>query len=1146
MSRHRRRSRPCSAAVLLAVGLSLAQSGLAINKVRYHGFDWKMLTTDHFEIYYYPAEESLAYEVCQTAERAWQAEIEYFRLLRAPQRRVPMFIYSTFHDFIQTNVTSEPLEEGVGGFTEVYKTRVVLPLSASAQQRRTVITHELVHAHQFFILFGEGLRSYSLYKSVLVPQWFMEGMAEHVANDWDPQGEMVLRDAVLNDRVPSLNLLHSFNHLEPHDGYLGYKIGQSAVDFLGEKYGEDKIPAILKGIEDAKTFGQVFQDKVGIPFAEFDRRWHIAVREKCWTFSKGRHDAADYGVPLVTGTPNRTELNTSPTASPADDTIAFFSDRRGYRNLYVMRKGHGPSALFGNASREVMASPPDWSPDGKRLAVVLKEGPGNVIALVDARNGRVRRRLKFPLADLGHPRFSPDGQSLVFVGYDGVQAEVYLATIATGAHRQLTWDGSAAASPAFAPDGTRIVYVSEGETGTRLKVIETIAADRPVSRFLIPDPKVTGSRPDVSPDGHWVMFDSGDRGGLDLFMVSIDGRDLRQVTDARTGIWAGRWARDGKRILAATMESGCQNIYLLGEQAIRDAHEPSPMAPPPVASSLVTPSPAAPASAALPPSAASATTSSATPSQAAPTPAEPAGPRDTRPVELPRSKLAPSVGEFRATLTVPSLPWGQAAGPLAATRTGAGGSGRTVTVSAAAALRGAAPSSTVAVAPPAPMALTAWRSGPDVVLTWTAPPSEIGLSRYEIFRGTRGAASPALLAVLFDPSASSWRDNTWQYEEPYVYRVEGRGAAGGARTAGEVGYLCRVDIWPSPYRMEVDSRLVDLFVLVGSITIGGGTSFAGYGSLQLSDLPGNNHVLLQASAFPSWMSSFGLVYEYQGLRPDLAVGVTADQTHFLLSPSLVSTESRPYPPSVSGVTAAGGSMSYPFDKYHSADISVGVQQIAETFTDRYGNILLGPKYSTMLPASLTLVRDTSRWRRVLPIGGATTAVGLTEAVPAGNAFSRFTEYHVETSWYQGVFTDVSFAVRWLGLLSHGRNQRYFYLGGRYLLRGIPYAHEMGNTAILGNHELRVNVFSHLNWTIPFVSLMLTDIQAVGFIDVGGAFDSGEGLRADNFRAASVGGGLNLIAFVLQSQPIMFSIEVARRIDQRMTRPTVYGRLGPVF
>ncbi|MEK7477348.1 MAG: BamA/TamA family outer membrane protein [Candidatus Coatesbacteria bacterium] len=1140
-----RRGRVAVAAVLAIV---LAGPGRAINKVRYHQFEWKVLNTDHFEIYYYPAEEALAYEACQTAERAWQMEIEFFRLLRAPQRKVPMFLYSTFHDFIQTNVTSEPLGEGIGGFTEVYKTRVVLPLSASPQQRRNVITHELVHAHQFFILFGEGLRSYSLYKSVLVPQWFMEGMAEHVANDWDPQGEMVLRDAVLNDRLPPLTLLHSFNHLEPHDGYLGYKIGQSAVDYLGERYGEDKIPAILKGIEDAKTFAQVFQDKVGISFAEFDRRWRTALKEKCWAFSKGRRDAGDYGAPLVTGTPNRTELNGSPTASPADDTIAFFSDRKGYRNLFVMRKGHGPSALFGNASHEVMGSPPDWSPDGKRLAVVLKEGPRNIVAIVDAKNGRVRRRMTFPFMDIGQPRFSPDGKSIAFVGFDGIHSEVYLATIASGAFRQLTWDGAAASSPAFTPDGTRIVYASEGETGVRLRILDNLAADRPVSSFLVPDPRVTGARPDVSPDGRWVLFDSGDGGGLDLFMASIDGREVRQVTDARTGIWAGRWARDGKRILATTLEYGCQNIYLVGEQAVREAHAPTaaasaaPVAPPPPAAKV------------------------------------PAGPRDRTPIELPRSKLAPPLEEFKPGMTTASAPgfpalvrpmmaadFGAPSGggfaplsarwPLAlaaartggaATRTATGGTREPVTISARAALSGTTTIPTLSAVPPRPMPLSAWRSGPDVVLSWIAGPLQPGISRYEIFRGTRGGTNRVLLAVLFDPSASTWRDNTWQYEEPYLYRVEGRNAAGDAAAAGEVVQVCHVDIWPAAYKMAMDIRLVDLFVLVGSVTIGGGTSFAGYGALQLSDLPGNNHLILQASAFPSWASSFGLAYEYQGLRPDLAIGITSDQTHFLLSPSIVSTEPRRDPPGVVGATGAGGTMGYPFDTYHRADLSLGVQQISEIFTDRYGNVLYGPKTSTMLPASLSLTRDTSRWRRVLPTGGATTQVGVSQALPVGGSLLRFTEYQAATSWYMGIMTDASFAVRWMGLLSHGHDQRYYYLGGRYLIRGIPFAHELGNAAVLGNHELRVNLFSHLNWNIPLVSMLLTDIQAVGFIDVGGAFDSARGLRSDEFRAASVGGGLNLIAFVLQSQPVMFSIEVARRIDQRMNRPTVYGRLGPVF
>ena len=53
----------------------------------------------------------------------------------------------------------------------------------------------------------------------------MEGMAEWTAQHWESQGEMVLRDAVLNDQVIPLNMLESFDHFE--QVYMAYKESQS-------------------------------------------------------------------------------------------------------------------------------------------------------------------------------------------------------------------------------------------------------------------------------------------------------------------------------------------------------------------------------------------------------------------------------------------------------------------------------------------------------------------------------------------------------------------------------------------------------------------------------------------------------------------------------------------------------------------------------------------------------------------------------------------------------------------------------------------------------------------------------------------------------------------------------------------------------
>ena len=62
-----------TAALCVLLGLpsaSLAQGGyFGRNKVQYREFDFKVLKTDHFDIYYYPEEEQAAQMASRMAER---------------------------------------------------------------------------------------------------------------------------------------------------------------------------------------------------------------------------------------------------------------------------------------------------------------------------------------------------------------------------------------------------------------------------------------------------------------------------------------------------------------------------------------------------------------------------------------------------------------------------------------------------------------------------------------------------------------------------------------------------------------------------------------------------------------------------------------------------------------------------------------------------------------------------------------------------------------------------------------------------------------------------------------------------------------------------------------------------------------------
>jgi len=220
--------------IILSQASPLAAFGK--NKVTYSVFDWKVHRTDHFEYYYYDDEANLIPTVINFFETA------YIRMSRdlgtELTGHIPVILYRTYSDFQQTNVLTEFIPGGVGGFSEPLKRRIVIPLQSSLSDLESLVNHELVHSFQFEIFFQNRLN-----RIAPVPIWVMEGSAEHLAADWDAVGRMVLRDAVINGYIPNLDRLDTFDYLP--SPYIGYKIAQSAIDYIRQEYGIDKLRAFL-------------------------------------------------------------------------------------------------------------------------------------------------------------------------------------------------------------------------------------------------------------------------------------------------------------------------------------------------------------------------------------------------------------------------------------------------------------------------------------------------------------------------------------------------------------------------------------------------------------------------------------------------------------------------------------------------------------------------------------------------------------------------------------------------------------------------------------------------------------------------------------------------------------------------------------
>jgi hypothetical protein len=227
--------------------------------------------------------------------------------------------------FEQTNTIPGLLPEGVGGFFEFMKGRVVLPYDGSLRQFKHVIKHELVHV--FMVNKLRRIQTdFRITSDILPPLWFVEGLAEFWSTDWDDQAEMILRDAVLNGYVVGLKDIDKITGT-----YLMYKIGQKIIHFVAEKYGEEKILLLLDNFWKSNNFEDVWKMTLGVDFSEFDKEWKYYLQKKYLPVISENHlpgyksnKITDFG------------FNFSPVLyqNNNEEYVIFLANRDGYSSIY--------------------------------------------------------------------------------------------------------------------------------------------------------------------------------------------------------------------------------------------------------------------------------------------------------------------------------------------------------------------------------------------------------------------------------------------------------------------------------------------------------------------------------------------------------------------------------------------------------------------------------------------------------------------------------------------------------------------------------------------------------------------------------------------------------------------------------------------
>jgi WD40 repeat protein len=511
------------------------------NKVQWEHFDFKILKTEHFDIYYYDREADVVNDIGRMAER-WYAR--YSRLFNHSFTRKPIVLYANSADFQQTTTTPEIIGQGTGGFTDPFMNRVVMPLTGDYAENDHVLGHELVHVFQFDIAnkLANSRRRFNLEQ---MPLWLVEGMAEYFSKGRiDPLTAMWIRDATIHNRMPDLRKLTR----DPN--YFPYRYGQALLAYIGGRFGDDAVVRLflaagLSGTEAA------FDRALGISAKQIFIDWAESAREMYNPVVEDR--PANLGAPLI-GTRRglRGQLNVGPAYSPDGRYIAFLSTREIFDIDLFLADAHTGQIVKHLASSDRNAhfealrfidSGGAWSPDSSKLAFIVFEKGDNYLGIVDVNSRRISD-IRVPGVDaINNLDWSPDGRKIVLSGQKTGVTDLFLYDLESKQVRQLTNDKFADLQPTFSPDGKTIAFVSDrGAEGNLEQLrfngmnITTIDIDTARIRTLPLFSHAKNLDPHFAPDGESIYFISNPEGVPDVYRYYFGDGHVARITHVQTGV----------------------------------------------------------------------------------------------------------------------------------------------------------------------------------------------------------------------------------------------------------------------------------------------------------------------------------------------------------------------------------------------------------------------------------------------------------------------------------------------------------------------------------------------------------------------------------------------------------------------------------
>jgi TolB protein len=243
-----------------------------------------------------------------------------------------------------------------------------------------------------------------------------------------------------------------------------------------------------------------------------------------------------------------TYKNYAPVWSPDGASIAFYTDRDGNWEIYVMKAdGAGLTRLTDHPGYD---GEPSWSPDGQRLAFTSDRDSDREIHIMNVDGSGITQITHNDRRD-EDAAWSPSGDRIIFLSEHAEQRYVHEMK-PDGSQQKRLSEISSEGRIRWSGDGSVITYVTD--VGGQIGIHKMTPGGKSLA-VLFTEHSYVGN-PQASPDGKKILFDahaegitsSGD-GKWELWTMNWDGTGVTRLTNDSKDDWGGDWSRDGRRIV---------------------------------------------------------------------------------------------------------------------------------------------------------------------------------------------------------------------------------------------------------------------------------------------------------------------------------------------------------------------------------------------------------------------------------------------------------------------------------------------------------------------------------------------------------------------------------------------------------------------